>query len=866
LILRELTLQNFRSYGEAPVKIELDRGLLLFEGDVGSGKSSILYAIEFALFGLGELDARSILRSSANIAKVELDFAIGEKEYKITRTVERKRGAKTTTIQTRGWLLEPSGKVSELSPTELRSRVLQILNFKERQSARASSRIYRYAIFTPQELMKEVLSQRPEDRLDTLRRAFGVEDYSFASNNTDMLLDYLENQVQIYSKLSVNLPEKEAQLESKRAELSSNESKLECEKQKLFEAKNKLEESRSLFNELDIEVKRMGQLQMLVPTLEENLSLISRQLAEERSELQKNLQFLREIDSAEKKLHRLKERYERYLMLREKLREFDNVAIELRDLENQISRLNESIVSREAGLKAELESKRYQSEKIQAMIERFESQLLHAESLEAETRKLRATVEGLSILQSKIEELRAVIGNIQGLVSSRKARVSEAQMKIKGLDGISKESYCPLCGQSLSTEHLKKVETEYRSLIKSLREEESNFQEKIDALNAKLSALEKQRLEGHKVQKELESLEEKIVRVHEIEKLVDSSRKDYSELERSSEKISSILVNRDFAKEFEQALSQALTKKALLSESLKSYEKFREDYQGLEDSGIPESYQNAQSIVRNKPIVQDQIAKLQVRSQQLESEITKGMLDLEQKKKELEQSEPLILQHAKIKEEIKRLDDEHNNLNLGVQILIERVRQEREDEANLSKELEDLRRNALRAAKSKGIAVWLSENFLPAVGDIERYVLASINEEFSQIFQRIFSILVVEEGELSAKIDDRFSPVVEEAGYELDAQSLSGGERTAVALAYRLALNYMIKRANEALQTNLLILDEPTEGFSREQIYRFRNALEELASDQVIIVSHERDLEPMADRVFRIEKVNGESVVTVVSP
>jgi DNA repair protein SbcC/Rad50 len=106
---------------------------------------------------------------------------------------------------------------------------------------------------------------------------------------------------------------------------------------------------------------------------------------------------------------------------------------------------------------------------------------------------------------------------------------------------------------------------------------------------------------------------------------------------------------------------------------------------------------------------------------------------------------------------------------------------------------------------------------------------------------------------------------VEQSGYELDVSSLSGGERTAVALAYRLALNYMVKRANEAMQANLLILDEPTEGFSPEQIYRFRNALEELASDQVIVVSHARDLEPISDRVYRVEKVNGESALVAVA-
>jgi exonuclease SbcC len=866
LILRELTLQNFRSYGETPTRIELDRGLLLFEGDVGSGKSSILYAIEFALFGLGELDAKSIIRSSANSAKVELEFAVGEKEYKITRTIERKRGTKTTTIQTRGWLLEPDGKVSELSPTELRSRILQILKFKERQSARASSRIYRYAVFTPQELMKEVLSQRPEDRLDTLRRAFGVEDYSFAAANTEILTDYLESQIQVFSKLSDGLQQKERQLEEKKAELLLDQTKLNFQKEKLVGIGDHLEESRSLFNELDIEVKRITQLQMLVPVLEANSSQLRKRLEEEKIDLEKHLQLSREIDMAERQLQTLKEPYKRYLVLREKLREFDNLASDLRNLDHQISKLNESIISKEAGLRAELESKREESLRVATKIKAFQSELLRVKDLGADAQRLRETVEGLSALQSRIENLKTEIGNLQGLVSSKKIRISEAQTKIRGLDGISKESVCPLCGQTLSIDHLKKVETEYATLIVSLEKEESDYSDKIRKLNEQLTDLERQRLDGYKVQRELELLEGRIARADEIGKIVENSRKELVELERELERINATLANRSFAKEFEEALSRALAERDLLSQSLKDQQKLEQEYQELEDSGIAEAYQSSQSVIKNKTMVHDQVARLQTRCQELEDHVRKTMLDLEAKKKELEQGEPLILQHGKIKEEIKRLEDEYTAKKVEVEILHERINQEKEDEEDLSKELDEFRRYAAQAAKCKEIKTWLSENFLPAVGDIERYVLASINEEFGQIFQRIFSILVVEEGELTATVDDQFSPVIEEAGYELDVQSLSGGERTAVALAYRLALNYMVKRANEALQTNLLILDEPTEGFSREQIYRFRNALEELASDQVIIVSHERDLEPMADRVFRIEKVNGESVVTLVSP
>ena len=54
MLVRRLTLKNFRSYNDGEeTAVDLPDGVVLFEGDIGSGKSTILLSIEFALFGLG---------------------------------------------------------------------------------------------------------------------------------------------------------------------------------------------------------------------------------------------------------------------------------------------------------------------------------------------------------------------------------------------------------------------------------------------------------------------------------------------------------------------------------------------------------------------------------------------------------------------------------------------------------------------------------------------------------------------------------------------------------------------------------------------------------------------------------------------
>jgi len=53
---------------------------------------------------------------------------------------------------------------------------------------------------------------------------------------------------------------------------------------------------------------------------------------------------------------------------------------------------------------------------------------------------------------------------------------------------------------------------------------------------------------------------------------------------------------------------------------------------------------------------------------------------------------------------------------------------------------------------------------------------------------------------------------------------------------------------------DILILDEPTDGFSSEQLDKIRDVLEQLGSKQVIIVSHEQKIENYVEHVMHIQK------------
>ena len=99
-------------------------------------------------------------------------------------------------------------------------------------------------------------------------------------------------------------------------------------------------------------------------------------------------------------------------------------------------------------------------------------------------------------------------------------------------------------------------------------------------------------------------------------------------------------------------------------------------------------------------------------------------------------------------------------------------------------------------------------------------------------------------------------------GYEIDVQSLSGGEKTSVALAYRIALNTIVKQEVATLRRSLLTLDEPTDGLSSSQLYKLRDILRDTQCEQIIIVSHEKELEGFVDMNYKVTKENGTSRVS----
>jgi exonuclease SbcC len=153
----------------------------------------------------------------------------------------------------------------------------------------------------------------------------------------------------------------------------------------------------------------------------------------------------------------------------------------------------------------------------------------------------------------------------------------------------------------------------------------------------------------------------------------------------------------------------------------------------------------------------------------------------------------------------------------------------------------------------RGLQDWIQEKFISMINLTEKNVMSKLRNEFSAIFTEWFSILVSDS--LSVRLDEEFTPIITNQDYEIDYDFLSGGERTATALAYRLSLNQVLNSMLSNIKTkDIVILDEPTDGFATEQIHKMRDIFEQLKAEQIILVSHEEKIEGFVDHVIRIKK------------
>jgi len=260
----------------------------------------------------------------------------------------------------------------------------------------------------------------------------------------------------------------------------------------------------------------------------------------------------------------------------------------------------------------------------------------------------------------------------------------------------------------------------------------------------------------------------------------------------------------------------------------------------LKQNSLNEKIKEKNKLDKQDKLLKKNIGEINLRKQELNKNIDRFDLS----------------KYDKIKEELEILLENQKNIEINKSNLELRLDNIKEYIEILNKEIFEKEKDQESLIKINTIQDWLDNGFVNLMNTIEKKIMLKVHNDFNSLFQRWFEMLIESEL-LKIRLDDEFSPLIDQNGHEIDYNYLSGGEKTAVALAYRLALNQVINRLISNIKTrDLIILDEPTDGFSSEQLDKLKFVLEELENKQVILVSHEQKIESFVDNFIRIKKEN----------
>lgn len=179
--IKTVQLENIRSHVKTTVPFA--EGFNCLVGGLGCGKSSVLYAIDFAFFGdpLGR-SYNYLLREGADNGKVTLQFVRNGKNYTLHRGLRRSK--KSISQDKEQLKLFEGDKLIASVKNEAVAEQLKAITGLDKD-------LFHEVVWVRQEQLKELLNARPRERQKRLDQLFGLSDYEVAwSGLADFQRDY----------------------------------------------------------------------------------------------------------------------------------------------------------------------------------------------------------------------------------------------------------------------------------------------------------------------------------------------------------------------------------------------------------------------------------------------------------------------------------------------------------------------------------------------------------------------------------------------------------------------------------------------------------------------------------------------------
>ncbi|MDE2809777.1 MAG: SMC family ATPase [Gemmatimonadota bacterium] len=548
MIPLSLSLRNFLSYGEEVPPLDFTQfHVACLTGGNGHGKSALLDGITYALWGQARKSRsdEELCRIGAKEMRVDFDFALGEKHFRVIRSWRRtKRGVPALDLQ-----VESDGVFRTLSegeginPTQRRINELLSMDYDT----------FVNSAFIVQGRADEFTQKNARQRKEVLGRILGLGRY-------DQLQGMARVRYQQHQRQSETLQARLGELDAELAKREGYEAELRAVDDRLALLGSEISSREKVQAELETQRLELVQIHQRVAELEreqqrvaERAQQVSAELEDLRAQQRQDSEILAAAESIERDFATYSQLRTQIGLLEQKAQEHGELEARRRQLEEQIAQARQEVERQQERWAATLGERQRQLAEHQALLNReqtiairyaqfknfseqaqaleqariryedllrecrdLENVLYRAEQdrksqrqvLTKRSEQLSRTIAEEKTLAARIHQLQAQQTQLQAKAEERdrladegrdlNAQITERQQKLRAEEkelanerqqtqalADSDDANCPLCGSTLDAEHRQQVAAE-------LLQREERRQERIAVLGSELATLDDQ--------------------------------------------------------------------------------------------------------------------------------------------------------------------------------------------------------------------------------------------------------------------------------------------------------------------------------------------------------------------------------------
>lgn len=900
MIPKKLQLKNFISYGEAQTIDFAPYHLICLSGKNGHGKSALLDAITWALWGQARKTTGSakadqgLLRLGQTQMMVILDFELNNTMYRVRREFLQSYGKPYATLEF-GILNTETDQLLPLTDKTIRSTQTKI-----EEVLRLDFNSFINSAFLRQGQSNEFSQKSPKDRKEILASILGLNQYETIRKRAIEKGRHAIAEQQALTTLQEKIVQELTQKDNLAQQILAKSVQLDEIKKELLLVDQEQ-------NSLETATKQLTHEQKQRDILTFQINKMTQEYADKQKELRTLFKQWRMVNTALQKNDTLNLEAEKKSLMQEITTHQHALQENLRIKEHILKtkeELHRVVYDHQRSQVQLLQQKQLSIERLQASYDHTHKSLetIKIQSQQTELENKQLLQELAALLHQKIDP--NIIKHAATLEQQFEKRKNFYQKYIAYGNWLTNElknleqknslvnhevdSSCPLCEQTLSATRRRFLKHKFSHHMQLLHHQ-------LNRISVVLKKLKNILLEQHEqiqaVKKIVEQDTARTIKIEEYNKAKDRLHQIIGKLNEQIQKFEQEIIAAHTQLEVERKELVLLEQQQQLSlqQNLK-YSQLYTTLISLEETAQKNLY-NAdkhQHVQHRYDHIEQQMLNVAKLHEQKTHNVQRGQeistlcnalknfkSQLENLKKQLTAYQHLVTHESILHTQEKSLAHKRTILHEQKELLlqeigklhaqqthIEQVEREYQKQqlhiTQLQTHIDDYQAIALATSKD-GIQALLIEEAIPEIENEANHLLSKLTNNQAQLF--IESLRDLKKGGTKETLDIKISDPAGIRPYEL----FSGGEAFRIDFALRIAISKLLaRRAGTALQT--LIIDEGFGSQDEEGLGHIMDALYKIHDDfaKIIIVSHLPSMKDQFPVHFCIEKGPGGSKVQVI--